>query len=159
MRECNIYHFKHMIRDDELYMLNLVIDKTTLHTEDDIGDYMISAALRIVPRINGGLYSYGVVVCLRDGFRCIGAILYSYRDGNCIIHKMGITKDFRSRGIGSMLLSHLKHYLTLEGAINISLYSVDDERAIAFYERHRFVPQKTHINSTHMEYVFPQVKQ
>ena len=158
MRECNIYHFKHTIHDDELDMLHMIHKKTTLDPSNDIGDYMIDAALRIVPRINGGLYSYGVVVCLRDGFRCIGAILYSYRDGNCIIHKMGISGEFRSRGIGSMLLSHLKHYLTLEGAINISLYSVDDERAIAFYERHRFVPQKTHINSTHMEYVFPQVK-
>lgn len=154
MTICNIYHFKHTVHADEMDMLNVILKQTVLNIDSDIGDYMIDTALRIVPRINGGLYSYGVMICLRDGFRCVGALLYSYREGNCIIHKMGVTKELRSHGIGSILLNHLKHYLKLDNATTISLYSIDNAHAIDFYEKHGFIKQKTYINSTHMEYTF-----
>lgn len=151
MEHCALYHFKYPVKDDDFFMLDNMKKRTPINPDDDIGDYMIESAFGYIPKINGGLYSYGALFCLRDKLMCVGTLVYSVdTEGVCMIHKIGVKKEYRSQGIGKDLLNQLKHYMLFIGISKIHLYAPQDDQIIQFYLDNGF--KRDDETSTHMTY-------
>ncbi|MFC5465578.1 GNAT family N-acetyltransferase [Lederbergia graminis] len=88
------------------------------------------------------IHSNGVIVIAEHEGQIIGALLGYANDQinkNAYISAFGILKDYRSKGIGSQLLSTMKEFCRKNGMHRISLYThKSNKSAIRFYQRNYF---------------------
>ncbi len=82
----------------------------------------------------------GTALCVRDGIRVVGALLYSPRQ-HCLSW-MAVAPEYRRRGVASALISEMLRCMP-DGDISVTTFRVGDPKALAprsLYAKFGFEP-------------------
>lgn len=121
-----IYVFDKYVADMDKY--KQIKESTKLDSNNDVGELMIESAFGYIKKL---YKDFGVILYTTDEMRCVGSLIYSVNPNNCIIHKMGVTNEFRRKGIGRALINELKEIIKPKSTIY--LYTIDEPGVIKFY--------------------------
>ena len=84
----------------------------------------------------GGRFEPRLFVLIRDEGKLVGAALAYDEEGSGWIRQLAFDRDYRGRGLGSLLLRHMFTLFQQRGAASVGLgVAAVNENAISFYER------------------------
>jgi ribosomal protein S18 acetylase RimI-like enzyme len=77
------------------------------------------------------------------GDKMLGTVVGGFDGRRGMVYHLAVTEPYRKKGIGKLLMGELERRLKAKGCIrSYLLVTVDNERAMHFYEKHGWVHMK-----------------